>query len=150
MYKAGRSRTLDRTYSAVVANGSQIDGTPPFPPQIAYDDDPNSPTYWRGDFGLVPYFMSSDLFSTASQANFAARTRLPLVTAPHAQVDIEAECNPALEGFDTIAVAFPKRLGGLTTTTERQMIRTFTVPLTVEGTQSMTTMSSSVDLADSA
>ena len=150
MYKTVRQRSTDDTFSAVVATGTAIDGAAPFAPQIAYDTDPSSPTYYLGDFGLVPYYLSSDLFTSAGQAMAAAQARLPLVTAPHAQMNIDAECNSALEAFDTIAVALPKRMRGSTAVTERQMLRTFTVPLTPAGTQSMTTMSSAVDVPGSA
>lgn len=146
LYKASRERATDEVYSAVSASPAQVDGTPPFTPQVAYDTNPDSPTYYLGSFGVVPYFMSSEFFTTAGQAQGAAQARLPLVTAPHAQMTIDAECNPALEAFDTIAVALPRRLRGTTQVTERQMLRTFTVPLTPDGTQSMTTMSSAVDL----
>lgn len=149
LYRASRQRATDEVYSAVSASPGQVDGTPPFPPQVAYDTRPDSPTYYLGDFGLVPYFMSSEFFTNAGQAMSAAQARLPLVTAPHAQMDIDAECNPALEAFDTIAVALPRRLRGQTQVTERQMLRTFDIPLTPNGTQSMTTMSSSVDLEGS-
>lgn len=146
LYEASRQRSTDEVYSAVSASPGQIDGSPPFPPQVAYDTRPDSPTYYLGSFGLVPYFMSSEFFTAAGQAMAAAMARLPLVTAPHAQMDIDAECNPALEAFDTIAVALPRRLRGTTAVTERQMLRTFNVPLTPAGTQSMTTMSSAVDV----
>lgn len=150
LYNAARQRATDEVFSAVAASGAQIDGTPPFPQQVAYDTNPASPTYWLGTFGLVPYFMSSEFFTSAPQAMAAALARLPLVTAPRAQMSIEAECNAALEAFDTIAVALPRRLRGATAVTERQMLRTFDVPLTPDGTQSMTTASSSVDVEGTA
>lgn len=150
LYRATRQRATDEVYSAVVASGAQVDGSPPFKPQIAYDTDPTSPTYYLGPFGSVPYYMTSEFFTSAPQAMAAAAARLPMVTAPRAQMSLDAECNPALEGFDTIAVALPRRLRGQAAVTERQMVRTFTVPLTPDGTQSMTTASSSVDVAGSA
>jgi hypothetical protein len=150
LYEATRQRSTADVYSAVSATPTQIDGAPPFAPQVAYDTRSTSPTYYLGPFGVVPYFMASGLFATAAQALAAAQARLPLVTAPHAQMDVRAECNPALEAFDTIAVVLPPRMGSLARISERQMLRTFDVPLTPDGMQSMTTMSSATDLEASA
>lgn len=149
LYRASRQRSIERTYSAVSASPAQIDGVAPFGPQVAYDDNPDSPTYYLGPFGLVTYFMSSEFFGSASQALAAAQAMLPLVTATRAEMEIDAECNPALEAWDTIAVHLPRRLRGQSTVTERHLVATCTVPLTPDGTQSLSTRSSVADLPDS-
>jgi hypothetical protein len=146
LYTAARSRSADRAYSAVKASAAQVDGVAQFAPQVVYDDNPDSPTYHLGPFGLVPYFMSSDKFQTAAQALAAAQARLPLVTATRAEFDLTAECNPALEAWDTIAVHLPRRQRGQTTVTERHMVSAFTIPLTPDGVQSISTRSSVADL----
>lgn len=149
LYTANRQRSTQRTYSAVVAAPGQIDGAPPFPPQVAYDTDPDSPTYYLGPLEVVPYFMTSELFTTPEQAMLAAITRLPHVTAARAQLDLTAECNPALDVGDTILVNLPRRLRGQTAVTERHLVVSLTVPLAPDGIQSITTRSSVADVEDS-
>jgi hypothetical protein len=148
LYEAKRSRSNERAYTAVQASGAAVDGPAPFPPQTVYDDNPDSPTYYLGPLGIVPYFMSSELFTDAGQAWRAASARLPLVTANRAEFDLTAECNPALEAWDTIAVHLPRRLRGQTAVTERHLLGQFTVPLTPDGVQSMSTRSSVADLPE--
>lgn len=80
---------LDRTgtYNVVVANGQSTDGaTPPVGPGIAWDNDPNSPTYagpdpvnhpeLAGPFGVVPRFYVSPLLTTLIQCQMAAQSLL--------------------------------------------------------------------------
>jgi len=71
---ADRERSRARTYNTVVVTCESIDGLVPWAPQIAYDDDPASPTYYLGPFGLVPYFYVSPLLTTTAQALAAAKT----------------------------------------------------------------------------
>jgi hypothetical protein len=146
LYKASRQRRGSESYSAVAAVSQDVGGAPPWPPQVAYDDDPNSPTYYLGPFGLVPLFLPSALYGAPDQALAAARARLPLVSGAHAQLDIDAECNPALDGGDTIEVRLPRRLRGQTPVTEQHLVSALTVPLTAAGTQSITSFSTAADL----
>lgn len=146
LYSAARKRATDTVYSAVSASQSNVDGTTPFVPQVAYDTDPNSPTYYLGPFGLVTFYMSSDKFQNASQALTAALARLPLVTATRAEFDLTAECNPALSAWDTISVALPRRTRDQAGVTERHMIAQFSIPLTPDGIQSISTRSTVADL----
>lgn len=148
LYNAKRSRTTERTYTAVSASPAAIDGAAPFDPQVVYDDNPDSPTYYLGPMGIKPYFMTSELFASEGQALNAASLRLPLVTATRAEIDAEAECNPALEAWDTIAVHLPRRLRGQTAVTERHLVAQCTVPLTPGGVQSISTRSAVADLPE--
>lgn len=146
LYAASRRRSTEDVFSAVSASPSNADGTAPFAPQVAYDNNPDSPTYYLGPFGLVTDYLTSDKFQNAAQALAAAQARLPLVTANRAEFDLTAECNPALAAWDTVAVHLPRRLRGQTATTERHLAASFTVPLTPDGIQSMSTRSSVADL----
>jgi hypothetical protein len=150
LYTAARKRTYDRTYSGVQAAPAQIDGSPPFNPVTVWDTDPDSPTYYLGPFGAVPYFFTSPLLANSGQAFLAAQALLPKVTAARAQLSLVAECNPALEDGDTITVVLPPRQPRVgTSTIEQHLISTFTIPLTPDGTQKIETASATADLADS-
>lgn len=150
LYQASRSRSTDQAYSAVVAVPTGIDGAATFSPQVAYDNDPNSPTYYLGPLGVAPYRLESDKWTSATQALAAAQAMLPLVTANRAEFDLTAECNPALDAWDTVNVHLPRRFRGQETVVERHMIGSLTVPLTPDGVQRITTRSSVADLPASA
>jgi hypothetical protein len=171
LVSADRARDRARTYSVVVAIGTATDGTTPLAPQIAYDDDPLSPTYYLGPFGIVPYFYASPLLTTTGQALAAAKTILAKVTGMAAQLSIENAVNPALDPGDTISVVLPSQnearrfthvaIGDLFTdifsdtwrgrevftavsfpaTVEAHLIDTVTIPMDVGTPQKITTRS---------
>jgi hypothetical protein len=149
LYSASRERSYERTYSGVVAAPAQIDGSTPFTPAVVWDEDPKSPTWRFGPYGEVPYFLTSPFFENYEQAYRAALSLLPQVTAPRAQLTLEAECNPALADGDTISVSLPPRRRGDRTVVERHLVGPFTVPLTVDGTQRIDTVSAVADVEDS-
>ena len=133
------SRDRSRTYSVVVASMAAVDGRTPFAPQVAADTDPTSRTYVNGPFGRVPYFYSSPTLRNTTQALAAAKAMLNRVKAVNAQLSLQAVVNPALDRGDVITV--------LTATgrEERHLIDSVTIPLTVSGTQQITTRSSRPD-----
>lgn len=131
-----RSRDRSRTYNVVVVSSSNIDGATPFAPQIVEDDDPTSATYVGGPMGRVPYFFASPLITTTGQATAAGQTILNRVKSLQAQLNVESVVNPALDRGDVIEVIAP---GGVV---ERHLIESVTVPLTVDGSQAITTRSS--------
>lgn len=132
---ADRARDRARTFNVVVCLPENTDGVAPFAPQIAYDNDVNSPTYVGGAFGYVPYFYSSPLLTTAAQALAAAQGILAKVTGLAAQVTLESAVNPALDAGDVISVVLP---GGKV---ERHLVDTVTIPLDVDSPQKITTRS---------
>lgn len=129
-------RDRSRTYNVVVVTGSALDGSTPFAPQIAEDDDPGSRTYVDGPFGRVPYYWSSPTVTTAAQALSAARTILNRVKAVNAQLAVESVVHPGLDRGDVITVLTPDDH------TELHLVDALSVPLAVSGTQSITTRSS--------
>lgn len=149
LYTATRERTHERTYSGVVVAADLPDGAPGFDPVEVWDEDPLSPTYYLGPFGKVPYFFTSPLVRGSGDALAVAYSLLPKVTAPRAQLTLEAECNPALADGDTITVTLPPRQRGSTRVTERHLVGPFTVPLTADGVQHIDTASSAPDVEDS-
>jgi hypothetical protein len=99
------SRDLSRegVYNAVVATGEALDTTTP-PRAVAYDDNPDSPTYWDGAFGKVPRFYSSPFITNTSQAGTAAAAVLRQSLGLPYNVDFSQVPNPALEPGDPVAV----------------------------------------------
>lgn len=123
----------DGVYNAVVATGEQAGETPPVR-AVAYDLNPNSPTYWNGPFGKVPKFYSSTFITTTEQAQAAADAMLARQLGLPYNVDFSMVPNVALEPLDPIELSYANRL-----TAERHVIQTLTVPLDAGGVMQATT-----------
>lgn len=93
--------TFENTYNGVIATGegSQVD-TPVR--AEAWDDDPTSPTYYLGGFGLVPRFYSSPVLTTTAMCALAAQTILARGKGRTEQFSANAVVNPALEPMDVV------------------------------------------------
>lgn len=129
------SRNLSRTGVAniVVASGEAGDNTAPVR-GVAFDDNPDSPTYYLGRFGQVPMFYSSPLMGSTDQAQAAASTILrKQIGLPYA-VDFGLVPNPALEPFDAVLVRYSDRAS-----VERHALETLTIPLDEDSAMKATT-----------
>jgi hypothetical protein len=131
-----RIRDRARTYNVVVAYPSSLTGAALYAPAVAEDTDPASRTYVGGPFGRVPYRYTTPAMTTSAQALVAAKALLNRVKAVNAQLNVEAVVHPGLDRGDVITVLTPDG------TTERHLIDSLTIPLTVGGTQQITTRSS--------
>lgn len=134
-----RIRDRQRTYNVIVAYPSSVSGSAPYAPVVVADTDPTSRTYVSGPFGRVPYRYTSPAMTTSAQATVAAKALLNRVKAVNAQLNVEAVVNPALDRGDVITVLTPDG------TSEIHLIDSLTIPLSVSGTQQITTRSSRPD-----
>ncbi|WP_416902764.1 DUF5047 domain-containing protein [Micromonospora echinospora] len=134
-----RIRDRSRTYNVVVVRDGRTDGSTPFDPQIAEDNDPTSHTYVGGPFGRVPYYWSSPTVTSGAAALEAAATILARVRAVAAQINVEAIVHPGLDRGDVITVLTADG------STELHLVDALTVPLDVGSAQSITTVSSRPD-----
>lgn len=133
-----RELSRDGVYNIVVATGEGADETNPVR-GVAYDDNPNSPTYIGGPFGPVPRRYSSPLLTTSAQCIKAARTVLRRSLGLPYSVDFTAIPNPALEPWDPVTVTYPGR-------SETHVIDTLKVPLVATAALSATTREQSTIL----
>lgn len=146
MVDANRQRDRQRTRNVVVVHGSANDGSALFNPAAAWDNNSLSPTYAgpgagsglvgdvpaassAGPFGQVPYFYSSPLLRSTTQAQVVALTMLAKFTGLNAQVDLTSVPNIALDDGDTIEVTYPRERWDLARVSERHLVETLTVPL---------------------
>ena len=113
--------TLEQTYNGVIATGEGTNISAPVRYE-AWDDDPNSPTYFQGQFGRVPYFYSSPLLTTAARAQRAAQRLLFRVKGRAQGFSFPAVVHPALEPLDVISVT-------INGATSRAVIDKLSVPL---------------------
>lgn len=128
LIELGREISDEGVYNALVVTGEAIDTEAP-PSAVAYDNNPDSPTYWDGDFGKVPRFYTSPFITTEAQAQTAANALLRTTLGVPYNVDFQAIVNAALEPWDPITVRIRRR-------TETHVLSRLTVPLAVE--QAMT------------
>ncbi|MDN5585942.1 MAG: DUF5047 domain-containing protein [Brevibacterium sp.] len=129
-------QTLSRegVYNQVVASGASESGQPPVGPAVASDDDPVSPTYYKGPFGAVPLFYTSKLLTTFQQCQAAALGLLAPRLGLKQTVSVSSLLNYALEPDDVITVTMPDGHN------ENHIIDSVTYPLT-GGTMSLQTRS---------
>lgn len=100
--------TREFTYNRVSASGQRVDGIPPVY-AVASDDNPNSPTYTGGPFGIKTRFYASQLLTTTGQCLSTAESLLARVTGRHMNVSFSAVTNPALEAGDVVQLRFEGR-----------------------------------------
>lgn len=101
-----RTISRDAVYNIVIARGEPAGELPPVQ-AIVQDDDPASPTWVGGAFGLVPTIYASAFMTTADQCHTAGVAKLAKVTGLPYGVSLGTIPNPALEGWDAIAVSYP-------------------------------------------
>lgn len=113
--------TFETTYSGVIVTGEGTDLDTPVRAEL-WDDDPNSPTYYLGRFGKVPYFYSSSVLKTVDACEAAAATILARVKGRKSQFSWEAVVNPALLPLDVVTTQVRGE-------TSRSVIDKLTIPL---------------------
>lgn len=121
------SRDLSRegVYNAVAASGEALDTDTPSR-GVAIDNNPDSPTYYYGDFGKVPRYYSSPFITTDAQAITAAESILRQNLGLPYNVNFSlAAANAALEPWDPVTIK-------LNSKTETHIIERLTIPLAVE------------------
>jgi kumamolisin len=99
---------------------------------------PGDPLSTLGPLGYRPRYYSSPLIRTTAQATAAGKTILQQILSVAQQLSLTAVPNAALDGWDVVDVIFPKGDFGTVRPDERHLIESFTVPLTPDGTQSIT------------
>lgn len=124
---------IDRAsaFNGAVVSGEAVDTTIPVS-YVAVDNDPNSPTYWYGDFGQKPEFYSHPTVTTVGQAQQAAETMLRKQIGLPYNIDLTTVPNPALEPWDAVGIR-PSMRDGTTT----HVLSSVTIPL-VNGSMTAT------------
>lgn len=118
--------TRDNVKNAWTCKNDAADGTAPVQSTV-YDLDPDSPTYWNGDFGHKPDTYSSPALTTISKCKAAATAKLLTSTAPARQVTVEVVPNPAVDFGDVALIVLPDH------SSITAMVQSFTLPLDVDG-----------------
>lgn len=99
---ASRRLTAEGVYNAVVVTGEGTDDTQYR--STVLDDDPASPTYVYGPFGLVPTFRSSPLINSQRSADKYAAAILNEIKGTTEAISWEQVVDPSLDAGDTVTV----------------------------------------------
>jgi hypothetical protein len=94
----------DPGYNGVIVVGQAADGTTPAVRSVLWDTEPSSPTYYKGPYGKVPFFVSDSNITTQEQADAAAAATLNQILGFSSQLNVSAIVNPALDANDVIEV----------------------------------------------
>jgi hypothetical protein len=97
--------STENVYNGVIAVGEGSGVATPVR-GIAWDTDPNSPTYYLSGFGLSPFFFSSPLLTTQALADSAAASLLALMKGKLQKLSWPAVVNPALEPLDVVSLTY--------------------------------------------
>lgn len=100
---ATRSLTDQTVFNYIVAYGESVDNAVPVS-AVAFDDNPNSPTYYLGAYGKVPTSFTSPEITTVEQAQAAADALLNLSIGNAENVELSVVPNPAIEPGDVVTV----------------------------------------------
>lgn len=98
-----RALSSDGIYNAVVVTGEGSDTTAPVR-ATAIDDNPTSPTYAYGPFGLVPTFRSSPLITTQAAADTYAISTLSQIRGKAESINWNQIVDPSLDAGDVVAI----------------------------------------------
>jgi hypothetical protein len=99
-----RGDTRDGVYNGVSVSANSSDQTVPPVWAFSYDNNPDSPTYFYGDYGQRVRFYSSQFFTEVSQCQAYADRLLIESLAPNLSLSIGALPIPFLEASDPITV----------------------------------------------
>lgn len=131
----GVERELDaeQTYNGAIVTGEGSNVQVPVRSE-RWDTDPDSPTYHLGDFGKVPYFLTSSLITTQAQADAVASAILRRILGVTERIRFDAIVNPAHDAGDVVKI---KRLrAGVD---DIHVVNALEVPLAVGDPMSATT-----------
>lgn len=148
-----REVTAEGVYNAVKAFGEGLDATAPAS-AVAVDNNPDSPTYFYGDFGQSPKFYSSPFITTTAQARSAAAALLKKELGLPYRVGFSAVPNPALEPYDAVVVNLYDAPAAVVTDpvvvgdrSEIHVIDSLVIPLEIDGgVMTATTRQQTVEL----
>lgn len=141
MISASRSISADGVYNRVVVRGENAaDNVAPVW-GAAEIDDPLDPLRFGGPYGRRTLNHSTSLATSAARAEVIARAMLRQRRALNITATLEAVPNFALDAGDTV------RAGYATQVPELHMVQSFTVPLSVEGSMSIATITGPPEVA---
>lgn len=124
---AKRDLTREGVFNYVVGYAINAQGDPIR--VIAQDDDPDSPTYVNGSFGVMPTFYRTTMILTEAQMTDAVEAKLRSVLGTPENVEFISIVNPAHEVGDVVTITRDR----LKMDHHRHILDKLTIPLTASG-----------------
>jgi hypothetical protein len=125
---AGKEWTREGIANKVLVTGDSGSLTTPIT-GTALDNNPNSPTYYYGKFGKVPFFYSSQFITTDIQAGDATSGILQTKIGLDQQIDFGSLIDPRARALDIIGIS-RERIG----VDETHVLDAVSIPLMGDGT----------------
>lgn len=97
-----RNQSNEGVYNGCVVTGETPSNGAAVKSDIAWDTDPNSPTYYLGPYGKIVELIQSDKVRTVQQANDMARARVNANKGLVEAVEFTIVPNPAIDPGDAI------------------------------------------------
>ncbi len=135
---AGKEWTRDAIANKILVTGDSGSLTTPVTGE-ALDNNPNSPTYYFGKFGKVPFFYSSQFLTTNIQATDAASGILSTKIGLDQQIDFGSLIDPRARALDIIGIK-RDRIG----IDEVHVLDAVSIPLIGDGTMTGNTRKTQV------
>ena len=129
----------------VVGDNPDVEGAPPV--GIAIDDDPDSPTYYYGNFGRKPEIFTSPFVVDETQAEDAAEGKRAKESGLTSSVNFGAFVDPALEPGDLVRITRTMEAADGTLielADEDHIIDSLTIPLDAASTMTGVTRASRI------
>jgi hypothetical protein len=95
-----------RVPNGVIVTGQHSSMSSPVRAEVR-DEDPNSPTYWKGPYGYHPKFVTSERITTAGQALAMARGELERRLGGAHEIELSVIPDPSVEAGDVADVSIP-------------------------------------------
>lgn len=127
---ATRNWARAESFNKVIVTGenTSLSETAALPRGEAYDNNPNSPTYYYGSFGKVPRFESSEFITTNTQAQDMASGILAKELGTTQAIDFGAVVDPRLSVSDVVQITRER-----IQIDENHVVDTLDIPLAVDG-----------------
>ena len=126
-----RQTDTEQTYNGAIVCGEPADGVPVR--AELWDTDPGSRTYYLGQYGKRPKFLTSALITTQTEAQTAATALLARSLGATSKIAWGQVVNPALDADDVVEVT---REG--IAVAQRLAVATLTIPLSVSDAMTAT------------
>lgn len=123
LISAKRSVSREQTFNAVAVYGAAPNGTTPQPYALVFDNDPDSPTYYFGEFGKSTKRIDNPILTNSNQCAEAAVAELRNVLGYSRGISFSAIGNPALDEGDYVLFTF------LSGAQETHLLDSFSLPL---------------------
>jgi hypothetical protein len=127
-----QSKSNDPGYNGVLVIGENSGNETLIPRALAVDNDPNSPTYWSGNYGRRRLLVNDSTITSNAQATVVANATLRKVLGQTHQITVNMIPNPAMDVSEVVRIQYKDELD------VQMLLEQLTIPLDVNTLASAT------------